>query len=333
MPDLSVPSISPIDVSKPAPHAFDEDAVIIAIDVESFERAHHLITEVGVATLDTRDLLDVPPGRVGEEWHKHIRGRHFRIIEHKHLNNTDFVRGCADRFEFGTSEFVSLANMPHFLASCFNEPFSKVPDVQDFPALGDSVGPETPKRKIILLGHDIDQDINYLRKLGFSPLNRGNLLEVLDTAHMYRAYTREPNAKSLGGILYDFDLTGWHLHNAGNDAVYTVQAMLAMCVKDASERGDSEVEKQREAAIQAKEAAAIEHAKERVKEDTAGWESSGNDDGGVPVPPKEPVPDQMEYNTRGGIGGRGTAGRGRGGRGRGALRGSLFTSGGRMLDI
>jgi len=30
-----------------------------------------------------------------------IRARHFRINEYKHVHNTDFVHGCADRFEFG----------------------------------------------------------------------------------------------------------------------------------------------------------------------------------------------------------------------------------------
>ena len=53
---------------------------------------------------------------------------------------------------------------------------------------------------------------------------------------MYRALRREQNPKNLGGILADLDLAGWSLHNAGNDAVYTLQAMLGIALTDMVER-------------------------------------------------------------------------------------------------
>ena len=75
------------------------------------------------------------------------------------------------------------------------------------------------------------QDINYLQKIGVNITNSGSIIDNVDTAEMYRVRTRDPNPKSLGMIIYDFDLVAWHLHNAGNDAVYTMWAMLAICVE------------------------------------------------------------------------------------------------------
>lgn len=79
----------------------EEEVVFVCVDVEAYERNTKLITEIGVATLDTKDIESVLPGEGGANWMGAIRARHFRIEEHKHLNNTEFVSGCADRFEFG----------------------------------------------------------------------------------------------------------------------------------------------------------------------------------------------------------------------------------------
>lgn len=108
LPDLVSLSIAPVDPSKPTPNVFFKEPLFIAIDVEAWEREPKPITEVGVATLDTRDLKDVPPGKNGEGWQGAIRARHFRIAEHKHRVNKDFVEGCPEHFEFGTSEVIGM---------------------------------------------------------------------------------------------------------------------------------------------------------------------------------------------------------------------------------
>jgi hypothetical protein len=116
--------LEPLDVNKIAPYAFDKDTVIISIDVESYERGHHLITEVGVSTLDTMDLVDLAPGKGGENWMKEIRSRHFRIKGREYLRNTEFCIGNPDAFDFGTSEFVSIGDAPNAVDACFEYPFS-----------------------------------------------------------------------------------------------------------------------------------------------------------------------------------------------------------------
>ena len=169
-----------------------------------------------------------------------IRARHFRIKEHKHLVNTDFVIGCGDRFEaaFGTSEWISLEDAPKVVASCFRlETTSALPALDGSPtdtrnehdvnepshssSLTSISGLENetdagakPKRNIILVGHDIKADVDRLRAVGFDLSKRPNILEVLDTGDMFRALKHEQQPRSLGAILLDLGLTGWNLHNA-----------------------------------------------------------------------------------------------------------------------
>lgn len=65
-------------------------------------------------------------------------------------------------------------------------------------------------------------------------------MELIDTSSMYRAFKREPNPRNLGSILANLDISGWYLHNAGNDAVYTLQAMIGIALRAILERPDEE---------------------------------------------------------------------------------------------
>ena len=89
------------DPEKLAPFPQEGSVVFVCVDVEAYERNINLVTEIGIATLDTKDITAVMPGEGGLDWMKLIRSRHFRINEYKHLRNTEFVDGCADRFGFG----------------------------------------------------------------------------------------------------------------------------------------------------------------------------------------------------------------------------------------
>jgi hypothetical protein len=213
-----------IDSTSPPPFAFDQEVVFISVDVESYERAHHRITEIGVATLDTRDLTGVPPGPDGVGWRDMIKARHFRIKENMHLVNSDFVSGHPDGFMFGGSTIVALEKASKHVAACFIPPFgvhaTNTPEEVIVNMLGEP--DSTEKRKIILLGHDIMGDIKYLQQLGCDHLTAEIITESLDTAKLHQAWRREQNTTSLGRIMCDLDVAAWKLHNAGNDAVYTV---------------------------------------------------------------------------------------------------------------
>jgi hypothetical protein len=214
-----------IDDKLPAPFAFDQSVVFICVDVESYDKAHDKITEIGVATLDTQDLAGVAPGKDGEDWRAKIKARHFRVIEHRNFVNHEFVRGYPDGFEFGESTFVSLKEAPTHVAACFHPPFgvhsSSSAEEEMIEVLQHGLD-TNEKRNLVFLGHDTLSDVRYLQHLGYDPLKVENIIEAMDTAKMYQAWRRDTQPTSLGRIMNDFDVVAWKLHNAGNDAVYTV---------------------------------------------------------------------------------------------------------------
>jgi len=110
------------------------------------------------------------------------------------------------------------------------------------------------KRNVIFLGHDIRHEFEYLRQLGsqiFGPSGstypisevevnaRGvgrsetlaSIIEALDTAVLYRVLLRDSQTQSLGKMMVGLSRTAWHLHNAGNDARYTLEALVALLIK------------------------------------------------------------------------------------------------------
>lgn len=90
-----------LQLNKLVPHTPENDIVFVAMDIESYEYNHRVVTEIGFGILDTRDLVGTPPGLCCENWHALIRGRHFRIREHATMVNRTFVHGCENNFNFG----------------------------------------------------------------------------------------------------------------------------------------------------------------------------------------------------------------------------------------
>ena len=240
-------AIPPIDITLPPPYPHPLRPVIICVDIEAWERNTRCITEVGISTLDTADIMGVAPGEIGENWIPYIRARHFRIIEHAHKINYRYVRGCPDDFDHGTSEFVGLRDAPGVVAACFRPPYSKEYSKANAQE-SDQEQPDSGKRSddpnldserpILFLGHDPRNDINYLQILGYNPLNLRHLTEVLDTAVLYRAHTRTDDGRSLGAIMQEIGYSTRNLHNAGNDAYYTMLAMIGIVVKEAQGKGE-----------------------------------------------------------------------------------------------
>ncbi|KNG87707.1 hypothetical protein ANOM_003919 [Aspergillus nomiae NRRL 13137] len=211
----------PLHMDKPAPFPFWMEPVFISIDVESNEHYHKQITEVGISTLDTLDLVGMSPAEDGAHWRDKIKSRHLRVQEYAHHVNQHFVAGCPGNFDFGTSEWVS-AN--HLGAT-----------VQDAFQVSSSSSPTRAPRHLILVGHAINSDIQYLRQIGVrmerKPEGTAGFIGTVDTAEFFRIIRGEPTTRKLADILQEFNMTGWHLHNAGNDARYTMEVMLCMMLE------------------------------------------------------------------------------------------------------
>lgn len=255
--------------------------VFVCVDVEAYERDHSKITEIGIATLDTNDLLQVAPGKDGEHWRSKIQTRHFRIAEYAHLVNSEFVAGRPGSFFFGQSEFVSREDAPASVAKCFEPPFCGKP-IQSISAEELDKG---GKRSLIFLGHNSLADVKYLQDIGFDPLSLPNLLEAQDSASLFRVWQRQEQPSKLAKILEEFGIDQFGLHNAGNDAAYTVQGFLAICVREASIRNKPEVQKIWDKQMESRIAFEQQELKDDIEKDMKGWSGlKGDDDGGEPVP-------------------------------------------------
>ncbi|OJJ51670.1 hypothetical protein ASPZODRAFT_447596 [Penicilliopsis zonata CBS 506.65] len=223
--------LPPLNVRELVTLPFWNEPIFISIDVESNEFCHSQITEIGISILDTLDLVDKAPGGNAQNWVSQIRSRHFRTKEYAGVVNMRFVNGCPDKFQFGESEWVSLADLPTVVDSCFQPPYSSRPDSH-----------KLTERNLICVGHNTTSDITYLRNLGTrtfknDPPTPGDgerrFLDCLDTAELFRTLRNEPQSRSLAHILSELGMVPWHLHNAGNDARYTMEALVQMIVQSA----------------------------------------------------------------------------------------------------
>ncbi|KAI9884457.1 MAG: hypothetical protein M1823_003754 [Watsoniomyces obsoletus] len=210
------------DYNRPVPFPTHLDIVFIALDVECYERDHSCVTEIGIATLDVRDIRGQGPGKEGKKWREAIRSHHYLIKEFAHLRNKDFVNDSRDGFEFGTSEWISYKDAPQMVATSFR-PGVAGPLVEH--------EPNDAQRNVVIVGHAVEGDLNFLQGLGYNARQLNNVVDVLDVGVIDRDLKGDTQSRALGAIIYDLGIIGWHLHNAGNDAVYSLQGLLAMVVR------------------------------------------------------------------------------------------------------
>ncbi|KAK3692528.1 hypothetical protein B0T22DRAFT_435798 [Podospora appendiculata] len=190
--------------------------LFVAIDIEAYEFNQNIITEIGIAVLDTAQLAKVAPGDGGKGWFPVIAARHIRIKENSWAHNSVHVHGCADHFDFGTSEFIPQAKIRSVLGRIID---------------GVAHADAGKKRHVVLVFHDQGQDIKYLNALGYDIEKAENVVEIVDTREMHQYIVRGDNPTSLGSVLVLLDIPCRYLHNAGNDAVYTMQAMISLAIK------------------------------------------------------------------------------------------------------
>lgn len=175
---------------------------LVCIDIEAFERNTSRVTEVGVAIYDPelQQLLMQPS----------IKTLHIIIRENKQLLNLRFVPNKKFEFNGGCSYELLMKQLRDFLAKLFNH------------YLVDCRGS--------LVGHNVDGDIKWIQSMGVkfkSP-------SVVDTMRIF-GYSRSKGA-TLRGILRTMGIPHANLHNAANDAYYTLIASFALCDPQQRER-------------------------------------------------------------------------------------------------
>ena len=180
-----------------------QPAVYVAIDVEAYEGGNDVL-EVGLACIATSDVW---PRRL-------IKSSHWIVEDNLHLHNGRYVPDHRDRFNFGLSQKIPAANICSVLDESFDEMASNSTN--------------------FLIGHTIQSDIKWLSQVGINILSK--IESICDVAGAFQAINNRHQPMSLANMLEFYSLSAHHLHNAGNDASYTLELALQMMADEDRKR-------------------------------------------------------------------------------------------------
>lgn len=202
-----------------------KDAVFVCIDCEAYEKAHDRITEIGVAVFDTRHM-----SRSSDDiWMSKLEYAHYRPVENGHLLNRIYVKGREEFFNFGSTKWIRVSDMPNILRHIFQHPTSVGEATElTFPT-------NNERRNVVLVAHNASSDKAFMHNVGFNLHDVDNLARTIDTQVMAGAIKKQQ--VGLRRLLLSLGLEPYNLHNGGNDAAYTLQALLRMAIKDIDRPG------------------------------------------------------------------------------------------------
>ncbi|KAI7895872.1 uncharacterized protein EV154DRAFT_558931 [Mucor mucedo] len=183
--------------------------VLVSIDIEAYEMDHSILLEIGWSMYDAASdrFLD----------------QHYAMDTYKHLTNGKFVSDQRMRFNFGTTVWCSL-----------KQALKELRKDLDWAVARDG--------GFVLVGHGLDSDIKYLlqQKFKWPTADGSETLSVEESAHVailntdviYAASINDlHNPPSLGKTMDLLDIENWNLHNAGNDAHYTLLLLMKLVNK------------------------------------------------------------------------------------------------------
>lgn len=85
-------------------------------------------------------------------------------------------------------------------------------------------------RKVVVVGHDVKQDIGLLFGIDVDIYAMRGLFDIIDNQRLQQHNVKFKDPQGLSTVLDTLGIEYWYLHNGGNDAVYTLQSMLALVV-------------------------------------------------------------------------------------------------------
>lgn len=207
----------------------ESDVVFFCVDVEAIEVSPGPVSEIGIAILDMQCIGEQSPGNRGTDWWPLMEAHHLRIKEYQGLKNYRYVQGCPDDFQFG---YVCRLTCRKPLFPSANMVYSE----STFPP-GNEAGEAVrailrpylgAKRPIVLVGHDIAQDVDYMSSIGFDLKHETQCVGTVDSQSLYRVWMQTDNGRSLSTVLDELRFQYSYLHNAGNDAVHTLRAAIGV---------------------------------------------------------------------------------------------------------
>ncbi|KAK6465994.1 good for full dbp5 activity protein 2 [Scheffersomyces coipomensis] len=181
---------------------YGRKSILFCIDVEAYEMNTNIITEIGICIYDPRDQLTAMMPTINQI--------HIKINEHFDKFNGRFVPNHTVNFNGGTSFVMPITQAATLTQSLINYYF--------FETRNNDI-------RTCLIGHDVKGDIKWLNTLGVKfPEN----VPIIDS-HKLFALTQGKNGNSLKNALTRVQVPYAFLHNAGNDAYYTLLLVMRLC--------------------------------------------------------------------------------------------------------
>ncbi|KAK3821528.1 MAG: hypothetical protein J3Q66DRAFT_333523 [Benniella sp.] len=174
----------------------------ISVDIESYERDHSKILEIGWTIWDSQvnKFMD----------------SHYAISDYRHLANGKYVADRRDRFTFGQTVWASLQDA-----------------IAAFQQILDTAAERNAEGAFVLIAHDMSSDEAYLRQMG---IEFPKAMIKFDTLNLNVARTGDRNKTGLGRLLDELDIENYCLHNAGNDAHYTMELFMYLTRNHANQK-------------------------------------------------------------------------------------------------
>jgi DNA polymerase III alpha subunit (gram-positive type) len=91
------------------------------------------------------------------------------------------------------------------------------------------------KRELILVGHDTQQDVQYLASIGIDLHGMKCVACMLDSQAIHQAWRGRDQGRGLSTVLAELGISSRNLHNAGNDAVFTLRALIGVAIEQIRE--------------------------------------------------------------------------------------------------
>ncbi|GAA5985151.1 hypothetical protein JCM10908_002545 [Rhodotorula pacifica] len=185
----------------------------LALDVEAWEFDHDLLLEFGWSIVEY--VKDEKTGRVSER----RETQHVVVKENARRRNRKFAPDARDHFDFGRTITLPQQTIFHLLSGLFSALSANQPLFLVFH------DPRMDLSALRRLGFDTTRDFQHdLRKLGsFHETSGGEHgVWIVDTQALFSGWLKRKSQIGLERACKEIDLPTKRLHNAGNDARYTL---------------------------------------------------------------------------------------------------------------
>ncbi|AMD19501.1 HCL650Wp [Eremothecium sinecaudum] len=186
----------------------DRNTILFSIDIEAYEVMNSVITEIGICIYDPRENQNTLTPLY----------RTFHLCPSESLDclNLNYVPEHKKNFLVGESQVLPLVQCVDFIQGLVNYYLRQ--------------GSDDDKYTRAIVGHGIASDLRWLERIFIklpSTSGKSSRVRLLDTASICQNFYGK-GAFSLAKALRLHDIPHSYLHNAGNDAYYTLQLLMNM---------------------------------------------------------------------------------------------------------